>query len=197
MEEWAMGTELSCGFDCTICGEHHEVLPLSFSIKAPKAALAIPADEWEQRVVITADQCVVDGKTFFLRGRIPVPVIGLEEPFIWGIWAEVSPKDFIRTIELWKVEGREAQQPFPGWIDSEIPIFGDTINLEVDVWTQPVGRRPHFLMADQDHPLALEQRHGITMRRAEEIAEQMLHPGAVSKSVPNGLISLDSKQAQG
>jgi len=26
-----------------------------------------------------------------------------------------------------------------------------------------------------DHPLALEQRHGITVQRVQEIAEQVLH----------------------
>lgn len=182
-----MGTELTCGFACTICGKHHDVLPLSYSIKAPKAALEIPGDQLEQRVLLTPDQCVVDGKAFYLRGRIPVPVVGLDEPFIWGVWAEVSPKDFIRTIELWKVEGRETQQPFPGWLDTDMPIFGNTLNLEVDVWTQPVGRRPHFLLIDEEHPLAIEQKNGISMQRAEQIAEQMLHPESLG--VGAGLLS--------
>jgi len=178
-----MGSQLACGFECRICGEHHDVLPLSYSVKAPKAVLGIAADELEKRVVITPDQCVIDGKNFYLRGRIPVPIIGLDEPFIWGVWAEIGPKDFIRTIKQWKVEGREAMQPFPGWLDSEISIFGDTINVEVDVWTQRVGRRPHFILTDQDHPLALEQRDGMTLLRAEQIAEQMLHPSLLLSGI--------------
>ena len=176
-----MGSELNTGFDCQMCGKHHDILPLSFSVKAPRAASLIPKNELEQRVVITPDQCVIDGKDFYLRGRIPVPILGLQspdgldEPFIWGVWAEVGPKNFLRTIDMWKVEGREADPPFPGWLDSEISIYGNTINLEVDVWTQRVGRRPHFRLIDTDHPLAIEQRNGITMQRVEQIAAQMLH----------------------
>jgi hypothetical protein len=170
-----MGNEGEIGFGCSVCGERH-VLPLSYSVKAPLAAGAIPVDELEQRVVITPDQCVIDGRDFYLRGRILVPVIGLEEPFVWGIWAEVSPKNFVRTNELWTVEGRENEAAFPGWLNSQLPVFGDTFNLEVSVQTQPVGQRPQFTVVDEEHPLAVEQRNGISMERVEEIAEMMLHP---------------------
>lgn len=170
-----MGTELSTGFDCDVCGEHHAILPLSYSVKAPRKASLIPVEELERRVVITPDQCVIDGREFFLRGRIVVPIHELDEPFIWGVWAEVSPKNFIRTIDLWTVEGREAEPAFPGWLDSEVALFGDTINLEVEVLTQRIGRRPHYAVVDPAHPLAAEQRQGISLERARQIAELMLH----------------------
>jgi hypothetical protein len=140
------------------------------------AAGAIAVEELDQRLVLTPDQCVIDGRDFYLRGRILVPVIGLEEPFVWGVWAEVSPMNFVRTNELWSVEGREAELPFSGWLNSQLPVFGDTFNLEVSVQTQRVGQRPQFTVVDEDHPLAVEQRDGITMQRVEEIAERMLHP---------------------
>jgi hypothetical protein len=46
----------------------------------------------------------------------------------------------------------------------------------VSVQTQPVGQRPQFTVVDEEHPLGVEQRNGITMERVEEIAEMMLHP---------------------
>jgi hypothetical protein len=103
-----MGEEREGGFACGVCGERHDVLPLSYSVKAPFAVKTIPAEELEERIVMTPDQYVIDGKDFYLRGRILLPVIGLDEPFVWGIWAEVSPKDFIRANELWtwRVESR-------------------------------------------------------------------------------------------
>jgi hypothetical protein len=169
-----MGSELLSGFVCSVCGERH-ALSLSYSVKAPMAAAAVPMEELEQRIVFTPDQCVIDGKDFYLRGRILVPVIGLEEPFVWGVWAEVSPVNFVRTNELWTMEGREAEAAFPGWLNTQLPVFGYTFNLEVSVQTQRVGKRPHFTVIDEEHPLAVEQRNGITMRRVEEIAERMLH----------------------
>lgn len=170
-----MGSESKAGFACGVCGKQHDVLPLSYSVKAPQAVTAIPLDELEKRVVITPDQCVIDGRDFYLRGRILVPIIGMDEPFIWGVWAEISPKNFIRTNDLWNVPGREHEPPFPGWLNTELFLFGNTINLEVSVQTQAVGRRPQFTVSDPDHPLAIEQRSGITLKRVEEIAEAVLH----------------------
>jgi hypothetical protein len=161
-------------FLCSVCGERHE-LPLSYSVKVPMAVAGIPAEELEQRVVWTPEQCVIDGKDFYLRGRIPIPVDGLEEPLIWGVWAEVSPMNFMRSNELWQTEGREQEAAFPGWLQTEIPIYGNTVNLEVRVQTQVVGMRPHFGIVDEEHPLAVEQREGLLMERLEEIAEMMLH----------------------
>jgi hypothetical protein len=176
LKETMMGSELKCGFACTRCGQHHDILPLSYSVTVPRAASLVPKDELEQRVVITPDQCVIDGRDFYLRGRIPISIRDHDEPFIWGVWVEVGPKDFIRTFELWKVEGRETQLPYTGWLDTDIPLFGNTINLKVSVQTQRVGRRPHFTLLDMDHPLGIEQHGGITMTRVRQIAELMLHP---------------------
>jgi hypothetical protein len=180
----SMGSELNTGFACSICGLHHDVLPLSFSVKAPLAAARIPPSQLEHRVVITPDQCVIDDQAFYLRGRIPVPIIGLAEPFIWGVWAEVSPKNFLRTIEMWNSPGREDEPPFPGWLDTELFLFGDTINLPLTVQTQVVGRRPHFTVSDADHPLAIEQRNGITLHRVEQIAAQILHAADANPANP-------------
>ncbi len=178
-----MPSEAPKDFLCSICTQRHPI-STSYSIKVPAAALAIPKDEVDTRVVITPDQCVIDQRDFYIRGRIPIPIHGpngdLPEPFIWGVWAEVSPKNFIRTNELWNSPGRESEPPFPGYLNSEIPIFGSTINLEVDVQTQPGGRRPHFFIKDPSHPLAREQREGISLERLEEIAEHILHPETVS-----------------
>ncbi len=163
-------SELAKHFFCESCEKWHETLPLSFSVKAPLAAAQIPANELESRVVITRDQCVIDGTEFFLRGRIVVPVIGLDEPFIWGVWVEVSPKSFIRSHDLWNHPGRELEPPYRGWLNTDLPFYGTTLNLEVDVRTQIVGRRPHFDVVSDEHLLGKEQRTGMTLGRVQEIA---------------------------
>jgi hypothetical protein len=172
-----MGGEVFSGFACTVCGERHDVLPLKYSVKAPQAVLAVSSEELEERVVITADQCVIDNRDFYLRGRILVPVRGLDAPFVWGVWAEVSPVNFIRSNELWNTEGRERERPFSGWLNNDLFLFGNTINLEVDIHTQPVGQRPQFMISNPDHPLAIQQRHGITIEQVQDIAEMILHRG--------------------
>ena len=53
----------------------------------------------------------------------------------------------------------------------------ETLNLKTEVHTEPVGTRPHVVLEPTDHPLSVEQRSGITVRRVPEIAELLLHPG--------------------
>jgi hypothetical protein len=72
---------------------------------------------------------------------------------------------------MWKTEGREKEKPFRGWLNTPIPLYTGTMSLELSILTQPVGRRPHFEVVDNAHPLAVEQRNGITMTRKKEIAE--------------------------
>jgi hypothetical protein len=130
-------------------------------------------------VVFTPDQCVIDAREFYLRGRILMPVIG-HQRFIWGVWARMNQQDFLQANEMWKVMGRESLPPYCGWLDTEIPIYGGTRNLEVRILTQPVGRRPHFQVLAKEHPLAIEQSAGISMQRVQEIAEWFLHRKAGS-----------------
>lgn len=167
--------ELHTGFRCRLCGLKHDILPLSFSVKAPYAVATIPEHQRAQRVALTPDQCVIDGRQFFLRGRILIPLLDHVEPFIWGVWAEISPKAFLRTEELWRASAREQEQPFPGWLATELPIYGRTLHLALQVHTQPVGRRPHFVLQDAAHPLGREQQHGVPLARVEEIAASLLH----------------------
>jgi hypothetical protein len=164
------------GFQCSVCHLWHDVLPLSYSVKAPLAVQGIAENELLRRVIFTVDQCIVDGHNFYLRGRIPLPVLGHDQPFIWGVWVSVSRKDFVRTNELWKTAGREAEPPYLGRLNTQLPLYGDILNLPVRVRTQVVGRRPHFEIMNPAHPLAIEQRQGISMQRVREIAEQILHP---------------------
>jgi Uncharacterized protein conserved in bacteria (DUF2199) len=49
------------------------------------------------------------------------------------------------------------------------------VNLKTHVHTREVGRRPFIELEPTDHPLAVEQRDGITWERVQEIAEQVLH----------------------
>lgn len=163
------------GFTCGVCYQWHENLPMSYSVKVPHAVASIPEPELDGRVLFNLDQCIIDGRDFYLRGRIPVPILEMEQPFIWGVWARVSKEDFIRTNDMWKISGRETEPPFRGWLDSSIPFYGNTLNLALRVWTQVVGRRPSFELLDASHPLTREQQTGISMQRVRDIAAGFVH----------------------
>ena len=110
-------------------------------------------------------------------GAVVIPVTdaaGTE--FDWGVWVSLSRDSFTRALSLWSAPGREREQPYFGWMSTELPLYRpSTLSLKTRVHTQAVGQRPLIELEPTDHPLAVEQRTGITLARVQEIAEMLLH----------------------
>lgn len=164
------------GFLCATCGKHHDHLSLCFGPSAPALWFALPEAEREARAELASDQCVIDGKYFFVLGRILLPVIDGPEPFVWLALVSLSEANFLRMSQLWHTEGRESEPPYFAWLQSALPSYEpSTLSLKTSVHTMPVGERPLIELEPTDHLLALEQRNGITMARVQEIVEAALH----------------------
>lgn len=165
------------GYKCSICEEIHPGLPFSYGSPWPRPAYDVPEDEREKRVELSSDQCVIDEEHFFILGRVEIPVIDAEEKtFSWNAWVSLSRENFLRASDLWEVEGRESEPPYFGWLSTTLPCYEpDTFLLKTHVHTRPIGERPFIELEPTDHPLAIEQRNGITFKRVQEIAECVLH----------------------
>ncbi|WP_345475476.1 DUF2199 domain-containing protein [Actinoallomurus oryzae] len=164
------------GFTCSCCGQHHGEVPLSFMTPAPDYWTPDLLDDPDSE--LSSDQCVIKKQVFFVRGLIEIPVIDTGEVFTWGVWVSLSEKNFIRASQLWNVSGRESEPPYFGWLSTELPLYSPTtIELKTNLHTRPVGERPAVELEPTAHPLAVEQRNGITHARVQEIAETLLHPG--------------------
>ncbi|MFJ4850434.1 MULTISPECIES: DUF2199 domain-containing protein [unclassified Streptomyces] len=140
-------------------------------------------DAWDRRFegdpdsMLSSDQCVIKGQHFFVRGLIEIPVIGGQDVFSWGVWVSLSRDNFARALEVWDTEGREAEPPSFGWLSTELALYSPgTTNLKTHVHTRPIGRRPFVELEPTSHPLAVEQRTGISRERVREIAMAVLHP---------------------
>lgn len=160
------------GFICSCCGKFHEELPMSYGSPAPYYWYGIDAEELDESTELTSDQCVIEGKYFFIRGSIEIPVKGNESPFIWDVWVSLSEENFLRTSEYWEEEGREGiLEPMFGWLSTSLPCYPETLSLKTMVYTREVGFRPFIELEPTVHPLAIEQCEGIKMSRVKEIAE--------------------------
>lgn len=126
--------------------------------------------------LLTADRCVIGGEHFFVRGTIEIPVHGSGVPFSWGAWVSLSAQSFEHAAEHWERPGREHNPPYFGWLSVALPYEPSTVNIKTNVHTRPIGTRPLVELDPTDeHPLAVEQRTGITLARVQEIAESMIH----------------------
>lgn len=162
-------------FRCRTCEQEHEGIP-SFGWDYPIQYLEVPEGERASRCVLTAETCVIDDAWFFLRGGLEIPVLGHTEPFSWGVWTSLSRKNFEHVVELAEDPGRARHGPFFGWLCSHIRIYPETLNLKTMVHPRNEGLRPYVELEPTEHPLAIEQRTGITIDRVVEICEQVLHP---------------------
>ena len=148
----------------------------SFGWGYPVQYLLVPAEERERRIELSADACVIDSRWFFVRGCLDIPVRDHEEPLSWGVWCSLSGDNFLRYGELHGQVTRAAGESFFGWLCSSLPGYPDTLQLKTMVRVRPWPTRPYVELEPTSHPLAVEQREGITLDRVREIAEQIMHP---------------------
>jgi len=149
---------------------------MSFGVDAPIHVYLIPEGERDTRCEMGDEWCIIDGRHFFIRGCLEIPVLDGPGPFTWIIWSSLSKKNFTRARELWDIEGRENEPPYFGWLSNTLPLYPQTLNLQADVYTRPVGKRPLIKLQAAPHPLVTEQQAGVTIKRVQEIAELLLHP---------------------
>lgn len=162
-------------FRCSSCGEVHKGIP-TFSADYPITVLHVPEEERDKRVDLGSDDCVIDEKEFYIRGCIEIPVHGYEEPFVWGTWVSLSKECFLQFLECFGQEKRSHIGPFFGWHCGDFIVYDQACtNLKTKVHLRDNGIRPYIELEPTDHPLAIEQRGGISIGRLVEIYEAMMH----------------------
>jgi hypothetical protein len=82
---------------CATCGISHVGVPMSFAAEFPDMYANMKREERDTRALMGSDQCVIDQQWFFLRGCLEVPILGSEEPFVWGLWASVKEEVYDRA----------------------------------------------------------------------------------------------------
>jgi hypothetical protein len=158
-------------FVCATCGQRHSGLPTDYGFRLPDDVHELGYIEQYQRSRSNADLCTLDEQRYFFRGVIPVPFVGSDEEFYWGVWVEVEKEDhdaYIRGFD----EDMSDHPRFVARLANDIPGYGGTKDLEVEVQFQSESARPSFHFPEAvSHPLAHEQREGITQKRHHDILE--------------------------
>jgi hypothetical protein len=165
-------------FKCATCDEIHEGMP-TFGAKAPLSYFEVPEEERETRCDLGSDDCVIDRKHFFVRGCIDIPVHGEADMFTWGVWVSLSEESYLKWVDCFGKDKRSHVGPFFGWLNAWLSPYPDTVNLKTRVHLRDNGIRPYIELEPTDHPLAVEQRDGISVGRVAEIYSLMVHSDGV------------------
>jgi hypothetical protein len=147
----------------------------TFGAAAPLSYYAVPEAERSQRCALGTDDCVIDKKWFFVRGCVEIHVHDEPEPFAWGVWVSLSEQNFGEWASAFELEKRSHLGPYFGWLDAWLKPYPDTVNLKTYVHLRDDGVRPFVELEPTDHPLAIEQRDGISPGRVAEIYSLMMH----------------------
>jgi hypothetical protein len=165
---------MTFAFTCATCGDEHVGMP-TFGADAPVSYYAVPEGQRASRCNLGSDDCVIDGRYFFVRGCIEIPVHGHADPFIWGVWVSLSEHSFRKWIEVFGDNRRSHVGPFFGWLDAWLKPYPDTVNLKTMVHLRDHGARPLIELEPTDHPLSVEQRTGISVERVAELFSVTMH----------------------
>ena len=162
-------------FRCHVCGELHCGLP-AFGFEAPAQVRVVPTGE-ESRIELTSDTCLIDldGLHRFVRAQLEIPIQGTSDSFSWGVWVSLSEVSFNRFLELFEEEGRLPGESFFGWLSSSLPEYPETMFLKTRIRSREFPLRPLVELEATEHPLSVDQRDGVPLARAIELAMRLLH----------------------
>ena len=105
---------------CSRCGQAHQGL-IDLAAFAP--------DPWQGGEVreensaihldgdfLSEDFCVMDGRYFFVRAVLEIPVQGFTQPFGFGCWSTLSRENFEKYIGGFDDGDFADQGPWTGWL---------------------------------------------------------------------------------
>jgi len=159
---------------CRCCGAQQADLPLDFFSSAPASWASVPEDQrGAAGNKLDEDLRMIGSKDFFVRGCVEIPIIGQDEIFVWGLWVSISESNFRRVLDLWSAEV-ENEPSIDGYLGNNVTSYPAALGLVAQLQLRSGNQRPKILLKPTNHPLALDQRNGISLTRVEELVSLLL-----------------------
>jgi hypothetical protein len=120
--------------------------------------------------ILSEDFCIRNGEDFFVRCVLEIPILGAGgQYFAYGVWSTLSEKNFRIYADTFDSGEQDGLGPWFGWFSNRLKGYPETLNLKCQVHPRAGRKRPAVELESTDHPLALEQKAGITLDRLLEI----------------------------
>ena len=168
-------------FRCIRCEAEHSLADIELSFDRPEAYFAIPPDKRARRTWNDEHFCVIweterSPRRHFLRVLLAIPIRGEKSAYCWGVWSEVAESAYAHAFNTWTHRKRDRTPPFPGQLANTLPGTEPTLGLPGLVHLGERGEIPRFTFeADVDHPIAQQQREGVSREQVIEWASGALH----------------------
>ena len=156
-------------FTCPVCGKKHNELP-HIGSAAPYHWADALADDPDS--LLTEDLCVIEGRDYFVRGIIEIPVHDYKFEFGWGVWVSHKRENFEAYRRNFDTAGIG---PFFGWLCTKIDYFStSTLELKTMAHYRGEGLRPQIVVGKCRHPLYRQQRDGLSLAEAWKIVHHYM-----------------------
>jgi len=160
----------SQGFQCAQCREWHDSLLSDVGFELPDVVWQLEFLDRYRRARFNSDLCTLDESRYFIRAMLSVPLQYADDHFGWGLWVEVDKAHHDLYVERYH-QGGDAIPAFSGTIANDIETYpgliGEVVSIKPFDAHRPTLRFPEGAV----HPLAREQREGLSLARHHEIAE--------------------------
>jgi hypothetical protein len=165
---------------CSVCGKVHSLENSELFFRLPDIVYALSEQDRATRCDIGTDVCALDRERLFLRGLLPLPVLGRAKPYNIGVWAEISLETYRRIHELWDDPNQGNEPRLPGSLANNLPLQDtDTQGLRLSIQLTGPKTRPEFYVEVSEHLLYREQMDGINEHRAIEYSDRKRRSSAV------------------
>lgn len=119
---------------------------------------------------LSEDFCVTNGEHFFVRCVLLIPIIGSDGQSLgYGSWSSLSQQNFESYMDTFDGGEQGRLGPWFGWFANRLPGYPDPLNLKCSVQPRDGRQRPTITLEPTEHPLAVDQRNGITFDRLLEL----------------------------
>jgi len=162
-------------FQCRTCDSWHEGLP-DLGFDAPYEYDCLSDEQRQSIAKKSSDLCSISDEDFFVRGVLELPIVGRADCFGIGVWVSLKRENFYRYVELFDSKDPSGNGPYFGWLCNRIAGYPDTLHLKTSVSLRPAPTRPRIDLEPTDHPLAMQQRDGISLDEVQRLIEPTLHP---------------------
>lgn len=113
--------------------------------------------------ILTEDFCIIDGRDFFVRGMLYLPIVGAPNLHLGlGCWSSLAEDNFYAYLESFNNDDQAGLGPWLGWLSNSLKGSAETLGLRCLVRPVDGGQRPHIELDPAEfHQLAQWQREGI------------------------------------
>ncbi|UZR98348.1 DUF2199 domain-containing protein [Chondrinema litorale] len=77
-------------------------------------------------------------------------------------------------MDYWDKPERVNNDPYFGWLQNQIPTYENTINIKSKAVEQDGEAIPEIIVFEENHPLTIDQKNGISLEKAHKIVQSIL-----------------------